>query len=227
MYHKGGSRTMPQDVRTPLFDFAKTQNLYHFDINKPDDNDIILKPKFRGNWQADLDNFKPRPTDFDLSKEHTRMQIEEWMNLRYDISKFFSKMIPTENETPTIKKMAEMVPMDQNENIQIQITEQKPGQYIPYHMDVLTSSGIESTKVIERGYRVIVFLTDWQPGEFMIWGHTPIMKWQAGWILAWPALKYPHGTANASHHAGYRVRISGLANDSLLDWINDDNIIDV
>ena len=36
---------MPKDVRVPLFDFAKKLNLYHFDIDQPDDNDIILKPK--------------------------------------------------------------------------------------------------------------------------------------------------------------------------------------
>jgi len=217
---------MPIDVKTPLFDFAKKQNLYHFDLEKPDDKDIILKPKFEGNWQHELDNFKARPTDFDLSKEHTRMQIEEWMNLRYDISKFFSKMIP-DATTPLIKQMAESVPMDPDENIQLQITEQKPGQYIPYHMDVLTSSGIDSQKVIDRGYRVIIFLTDWQPGEFMMWGTTPIMKWKAGWILGWPALKYPHGTANASHHAGYRVRISGLGGEALNNWLQDDDIIEV
>ena len=217
---------MPKDVRVPLFDFAKQQNLYHFDITQPDDNDIILKPKFIGDWQKDLDNFKPRPTDFNLEKQHTRMQIEEWMNLRYDISKFFSKMIPDET-TPIIKKMAEAIPFDSKENIQMQITEQKPGQYIPYHMDVLTSSGIEASKVIKNGYRIIIFLTDWKPGEFMIWGTTPIQKWKAGWILAWPALKYPHGTANSSHHAGYRCRISGLATKETMDWIASDRLIDV
>ena len=217
---------MPKDVRVPLFDFAKQQNLYHFDIDQPDDNDIILKPKFIGDWQKDLDNFKPRPTDFNLEKQHTRMQIEEWMNLRYDISKFFSKMIPDET-TPIIKKMVEAIPFDSKENIQMQITEQKPGQYIPYHMDVLTSSGIEASKVVKNGYRIIIFLTDWKPGEFMIWGTTPIQKWKAGWILAWPALKYPHGTANSSHHAGYRCRISGLATKETMDWIASDRLIDV
>jgi len=56
-----------QQVRTPLFDFAKTQNLYHFDIDQPDDDDIILKPKFVGDWEQDILNFRPRPTDFNLS----------------------------------------------------------------------------------------------------------------------------------------------------------------
>lgn len=226
MLHRGGQSLMPKEIRTPLFDYAKKQGLYHFDIDKPDDDDIIFKPKFKGTWIQELDHFKANPFNFNLEREFTRMQFEEWMNLGYDISKFFGKMPPDET-TPTIQKMAGMIPFDKNEITQIQITEQKPGQYIPYHMDVLTSSGIEAKKVIKNGYRVIVFLTDWMPGEFMLWGTTTIQKWKAGWILAWPALKYPHGTSNVSHHVGYRVRCSGLATEDTYEWVNSNKIIEV
>jgi len=214
------------DVKLPLFDFAKTQKLYHFDIDKEDDDDIIFKPKFKCNWTHELDNFKPRPTDFNLEREYTRMQVEEWLNLRYDVSKFLQKMSP-DDTVPILQKLGASIPMDKNETPQVQITEQKPGQYVPYHMDIMASTGIESKKVVERGYRVIVFLTDWLPGEFMIWGTTVIQKWKAGHILAWPALKYPHSTANASHHTGYRMRWSGLVTDDFHKWINNDEIMEV
>ena len=214
------------DVKLPLFDFAKTQKLYHFDIDKEDDDDIIFKPKFKCNWTHELDNFKPRPTDFNLDREYTRMQVEEWLNLRYDVSKFLQKMSP-DDTVPILQKLGASIPMDKNETPQVQITEQKPGQYVPYHMDIMASTGIESKKVVERGYRVIVFLTDWLPGEFMIWGTTVIQKWKAGHILAWPALKYPHSTANASHHTGYRMRWSGLVTDDFHKWINNDEIMEV
>ena len=214
------------DVKLPLFDFAKTQKLYHFDIDKEDDDDIIFKPKFKCNWTHELDNFKPRPTDFNLEREYTRMQVEEWMNLRYDVSKFLQKMAP-DDTVPTLQRLSASIPMDKNETLQVQITEQKPGQYVPYHMDIMASTGIETKKVIEKGYRVIVFLTDWLPGEFMIWGTTVIQKWKAGYILAWPALKYPHSTANASHHTGYRMRWSGLVTDEFHKWLNSDEIMEV
>ena len=214
------------DVKLPLFDFAKTQKLYHFDIDKEDDDDIIFKPKFKCNQTHELDNFKPRPTDFNLEREYTRMQVEEWLNLRYDVSKFLQKMSP-DDTVPILQKLGASIPMDKNETPQVQITEQKPGQYVPYHMDIMASTGIESKKVVERGYRVIVFLTDWLPGEFMIWGTTVIQKWKAGHILAWPALKYPHSTANASHHTGYRMRWSGLVTDDFHKWINNDEIMEV
>ena len=214
------------DVKLPLFDFAKTQKLYHFDIDKEDDDDIIFKPKFKCNWTHELDNFKPRPTDFNLEREYTRMQVEEWMNLRYDVSKFLQKMAP-DDTVPTLQRLSASIPMDKNETLQVQITEQKPGQYVPYHMDIMASTGIETKKVIEKGYRILVFLTDWLPGEFMIWGTTVIQKWKAGYILAWPALKYPHSTANASHHTGYRMRWSGLVTDEFHKWLNSDEIMEV
>jgi hypothetical protein len=217
---------MPKDVELPLFNYAKKQNLYHFDLDKPDDDDLIFKPKFKCNWTHELDNFKPRPTDFNLNREHTRLQVEEWLNLRYDISKFLQKMIP-DDTVPTLKRLADAIPFDNSEILQVQITEQKPGQYIPYHMDVMASTGIEAEKVIKNGYRVLLFLTDWLPGEFMIWGNTVVQKWKAGHILAWPALKYPHGTANASHHAGYRMRWSGIANDEFHRWLQNDEILEV
>jgi hypothetical protein len=154
------------------------------------------------------------------------MQVEEWLNLRYDVSKFLQKMSP-DDTVPILQKLGASIPMDKNETPQVQITEQKPGQYVPYHMDIMASTGIESKKVVERGYRVIVFLTDWLPGEFMIWGTTVIQKWKAGHILAWPALKYPHSTANASHHTGYRMRWSGLVTDDFHKWINNDEIMEV
>ena len=135
-------------------------------------------------------------------------------------------MVP-DDTIPMIKKISEVIPFDKNEKVQSVLAEQKPGQYIPYHCDVLASSGIEAQKVVKNGYRIIVFLTDWMPGEFMMWGTTTIQKWKAGWILAWPAMKYPHCSANASHHAGYRLRCSGLATEETLAWVNRDEIIKI
>ena len=227
MSYKGGPSTMRNNVKLPLFEFAKKQKLYHFDLDKPDDKDLVFKPKFKCNWSHELENFKPMTTTpFKMEQEYTRMQIEEWINLDYDFGKWLKKMMP-DDTVPTLKKIADSIPFDQSETLQVQIHQQKPGQYVPYHMDVMASSGISSQKVIERGYRVILFRTDWMPGQFMIWGTTIIQKWKAGHVLAWPALKYPHGTSNASHGTRYTMRWSGLATDEFHDWLNSDKIEEI
>tara|TARA_B100000900_G_C20598440_1_gene724449 strand:- start:1835 stop:2524 length:690 start_codon:yes stop_codon:yes gene_type:complete len=220
--------TVPgQPLKLPLFEFAKSQNLYHFDPDKPDDDDLILKPKFKGDWTKDVENFRSEHFNYSMEKEHMRMQHEEWNNLRYDVSRFLTKMHVNPETQPMLEKMRKHIPLDPERNIQVQMTCQQPGQYIPYHMDVLTSTGLQPKEVVERGRRIIVFLTDWLPGEFMVWGNTSISHWKAGWILTYPALKYPHATANSSHHAGYRLRCSGATTQETLDWINSDEIIDL
>ena len=136
---------MSETIKTPLFNFAKKQNLYHFDHDAPDDNDIIFKPKFTGEWQHELEHFVTEQKAYvDMENEYTKMQVQEWLNLGYDFHKFNGKMVPNEN-TPMIKKMAEMVPFE-NEKKQIFITEQKSCHYIPYHLDILASSGLDAKK---------------------------------------------------------------------------------
>ena len=53
---------MRNNVKLPLFEFAKKQKLYHFDLDKPDDKDLVFKPKFKCNWSHELANFKPMTT---------------------------------------------------------------------------------------------------------------------------------------------------------------------
>ena len=212
--------------KTPLFDYAKQQGLYHFDENKPDDNDLVFKSKFKGTWGEELDHFVvEKTTSFDLSNKFTRYQIQEWLNLGYQFDRHNGKMNPNEH-TPVINKIIDSIPFlpDTKQSL---ITQQKPCHYLPYHADVLTSTGLDANKVIKQGYRMLVFLTKWMPGQFMTWGNTNISHWKAGDILFWPALKYPHATANLSHHDAFRLRISGLGDQQLLDWVNNDEIIHV
>jgi len=212
--------------KTPLFDYAKQQGLYHFDESKPDDKDLVFKPKFKGKWIHELKNFiVEEKTSLDLSNKFTRYQIQEWLNLGYQFDRHNGKMKPNSN-TPVINKIIDTIPFLPG-NKQSIITQQKTCHYLPYHADMLASTGLDANKVITQGYRMLVFLTKWMPGQFMTWGNTQISNWGAGDILFWPAVKYPHATANLSHYDAYRLRISGLGDQRLLDWINDDKIINV
>jgi hypothetical protein len=105
------------------------------------------------------------------------------------------------------------------------MTEQRVGQNIPMHMDVNASAsdagfGIEDT--IERGIRIILFVTDWEPGQVFMMGNRTLSQWRAGETLYWPVTKYPHGTYNGSHKICYRIRISGLATKKFYQTIKND-----
>tara|TARA_B100001057_G_scaffold402792_1_gene414845 strand:+ start:1825 stop:2511 length:687 start_codon:yes stop_codon:yes gene_type:complete len=210
----------------PLYDEAKSRELYHFDHDAVDDDDLILKKKFNGTFEDEISKFESDYIlNWDLKNEYLGMQLAEWLSLGYDIRKQNHKMQPND-DTPKVKKMIESVPLEDEGRTGL-ITWQPPFYHIPYHLDVLASTGLDPEVTIKDGYRVLIFLTDWWPGEYLIWGNTTIDHWKAGDVLAWPAFKYPHGTCNISHHTGYRVRLSGIGGDQFKEWIASDDIIEV
>lgn len=218
------------DIKAPLFDHIKKYNLYHFDKDLPDDDDIIFKPKFNGDWKKELENFQPQHYEYNFDRESTRLNWQHWVNLGYNPNSMSARMPVDKNLHKNIFKITEQIPFDQTVPVQSYITEQKPMQHIPYHVDMLGTYNDDlndQNKIAELGYRVLVFLTDWWPGEFMQWGNTTITKWKAGYILGWPAMKYPHGTANVSLHSGFRLRMSGLINKDLKSWLNSDSVIEI
>ena len=204
-----------------LFEYAKQFSEYHYDTNQPDDG-IIFKPKFQGKWQEELKHFSPKlGTGLNLDNVETKMQIQEWLNLGYNVSNHNNKDI-VDDRFPKLQKICNYFDFDEKQQW---LTKQQTCQHIPYHHDTLTSSNLPLEEVSRRGWRCLIFLTNWQPGQFIIFGHTNIDKWQAGSVLAWPAIKFPHATANMSHYDAFRLRISGLATDNLFEFLNNDEQI--
>ena len=211
----------------PSFERAKELNDYHWDLSKPNDPDIIFKQKFRGNWQEEVKLYQPLEMEVDLSIESAQQSWKEWLKLGYDAKSWSRKMAVDSITMPKIYKCCEQIKWDPAYPSQCWLTEQKPMQHLPLHMDYLGSVKIDPKVATEKGWRMLVFLTDWWPGEFMVWGTETISHWKAGWVLAWPAYKYPHGTANVSYHSGFRLKTAGIMSDTLKEWLASDNIIDI
>ena len=211
----------------PTFQRAEALGRYHWDIDQPNDPDVIFKPKFRGDWQAELDLFQPMDMTVDLSNPQTQIQWEEWLRLGYDAKSWSRKMAVDATVMPRIHQCFSHMAWDTAHTSQCWLTEQKPMQHLPLHMDYLTSVGLDRAIVEQRGWRILVFLSDWWPGEFMVWGTETFSHWRAGWVLAFPACKYPHGTANVSYHSGFRLRTAGLMTPALQEWLASDSITEI
>jgi len=213
-----------------LFDYVKENNIsgYHYDIDRSDDDHPLLhfKSKFKGDWNEEIERFKVKQTiNFDLDNPTTRLQWKHWLALGYDPHKFSEKAEINAIDHPKIQKIVDAI---QLENKQVWITRQKPGCYVPYHHDVLSSAkDIDIDQSKELGIRILVFLNDWTPGEFMIWGTKNVMKWKAGDILTWPACHFPHATANAGFRNGYRLRISGLRTSAFEEFVKSNEVLEI
>ena len=211
-----------------LYEFVKSEiSSYHFNkwTDDTDERDIKYRTfKIQTNFKHLIDNFKGTPgTDPDLTRPTTKKHYDLWKQIGYDSQSTFGcrqDLIKTKTDFGT--KLADILGL---EHPQIVMTEQCVGQNIPMHMDVNASAsdagfGIKDT--IDRGIRIILFVTDWEPGQVFMMGNRTLSQWRAGETLYWPVTKYPHGTYNGSHKTCYRIRISGLSTKKFYDTIKND-----
>lgn len=93
-------------------------------------------------------------------------------------------------------------------NISAAINLFKPGQYLPYHVDLFEKYKKFNNIVDERIVRVIVMLEDSVPGQISHVGDSTIGVWRAGDWFQWDAADY-HTFYNLSLHERYAVQITG------------------
>lgn len=84
----------------------------------------------------------------------------------------------------------------------------KPGQYLPYHVDLFERYKKVNNIVDEQIVRVIVMLEDSHPGQISHVCDSTIGDWRAGDWFQWDAADY-HTFYNLSLHNRYAVQITG------------------
>lgn len=95
------------------------------------------------------------------------------------------------------------------------IMSQEPGMFNMWHTDEYGSYGGRGKSQIRR---LLVFLTDYEPCQFLQWGDNVLQNWSAGDIICeWDRL--PHGTANASEHTRVMLRLTGVVTEKYNSFI--------
>lgn len=105
---------------------------------------------------------------------------------------------------PVFKAMADYWAL---ENMAMRAHVQKPGQSFAMHIDKLWHRHPQDPS---RIVRIMVMLTNWQPGQFIMYGNSPLIQWKAGDIHTFDTLNVPHCTANLSRVARPILIITGL-----------------
>lgn len=119
------------------------------------------------------------------------------------------------------------------ENASLRVNKQSVGQCVLTHIDRCTGllkelmkspelrnvpvdpdSGVPMNK---SAVRLLLMLTDWEPGQFMLFGNSPFIQWKSGDLLWFDWLNVPHSTSNASHSDRYLLKITGLVDQN--SWI--------
>lgn len=84
---------------------------------------------------------------------------------------------------------------------------QLPGQVWSRHIDKLQKWCPEDPS---RVMRVMIQLTDWQPGQFWEYGNRHYQGWRAGAVTTFDWVNVPHCTANAGHDARVTLQLTGV-----------------
>jgi len=184
------------------WEHTKAQSLYHFDksIIDPRWDTAIGLGKFTGDWSAELaesvKNAKPSNWETrgykaeDIPSPDIEAEEYDLMMAGAD-----PKMTIARFEwdlAPVFQKMCDLFALDDTYNrLHVQYT----GEVFNIHIDKLQKwCPQDPTQVL----RVIIHLSDWEPGQFYSYGNYVHTGWKAGDIHTFDWINVPHSTANAS-----------------------------
>ena len=124
-----------------------------------------------------------------------------------------STIIPNKNFL-SLKPVIDRVGLKNSQNI---VMGQEPGKIQLIHTDKYGSFSSKNSP--DELIRLIVFLTDYVPGQFMLWGEDFLSDWKAGDILYdWGDT--PHATANASTETRVILRMTGVSSPTYKNFIS-------
>ena len=102
------------------------------------------------------------------------------------------------------------------ENCMNRIHVQQPGEVWNLHIDKLSKWAPDAPETVMR---IMIQLTDWQPGQFWEYGNYHWNQWRAGDVTTFDWANTPHATANAGFHPRVTFQLTGIRTAATLDYL--------
>jgi hypothetical protein len=198
------------------WDTSQAHSVYHFDNTQRDArwDAVHGLGRFSPCWDAELEEIieKSRPATWETrgyKAQGADIPREDLAAEEHDLERVGAdpKMTITHlnwNIPPVLKRMSDLFALDDCMN---RIHVQKPGELWNLHIDKL---GKWAPKDPDSVVRIMIQLTDWQPGQFWEFGNYHWNQWCAGDVVIFDWRNVPHSTANAGHHARVTFQITGV-----------------
>ncbi len=212
---------------TSSWEWTVEHSQYHFDWTRRDQPGEWMQylGRMQGDWSRDLADAmarehraitwatrkdSPHYRRADGTFEQSSMIEQEENDLRsagYATDLELSDVVEEEQFGPDIRKIVEFWGL---ENPWCRLHLQKPGQMFNLHIDKLYDRCSENP---ERISRIMIFLADWQPGQFSCYGTHNMSHWRAGDVMTFDWPNVPHASANASRETRPILMMTGLKTD--------------
>jgi hypothetical protein len=204
------------------YEYTKTFSNYHFDKFKEEHEGEWYHKlgRFTGDWSADVDKIieKSKELGWDQSTkqglrpgfpggESPMKAQEEYDRIQHGLDKTDQTNLVLENYLDQFPKIKAMVDHWCLEKPSYRAHVQWPGQFFGTHIDKLWHRNpTDPSRIV----RLIITLSDWEPGQFIMYGNSTLMQWHAGDVHIFDTLNVPHGTANISTTPRPNITITGL-----------------
>jgi hypothetical protein len=195
---------------------SKAKSNYHFDNHLFDSryDTVINLGRIMPNWDSELkeiiDNAKPATwatrgyKGEGIEGPKPDLEAEEYDLEKTGYGKDFKITHLNWKIPPVLEKVSDLFGLD---DCMKRIHVQQPGEVWNLHLDKLQKWCPEDpSKVI----RIMIQLTDWQPGHFWSYGNYCHSGWEAGEITTFDWLNVPHSTANAGHSPRVTFQLTGV-----------------
>ena len=189
---------------------------YHFDNRRVEKTGewFQVLGRFVGNWTHEVQQAQGRPitwatrkfysTDDDTVSPMLAQEQNDLRNTGAPVDLQLTDAVFDISSCPTLTKMSNYFGI---EDPKIRMHFQQPGQMFNLHIDKLQERCPDDP---ERVIRMSVMLTDWEPGQFYLYGTTTYSRWRAGDVHIFDWANVPHATANASRSMRPVLQVTGL-----------------
>lgn len=225
---------------------AIEKSAYHFDPNRMDPrfDTVMGLGHFEGDWSEDLksamDDSKPvtlaTRSHYTSGDSGTEIKFSEYNPKDprhkephyYSEKRFFGSKGVDYDNYKIINKTSTLGPMLLKICNAFKFAEpwsytchvQRTGEVFPWHIDVFHYRGIfQNHPQPHKLMRVMVMLTDWEPGHFIGYGNYSYTQWKAGDFHTLSHANVPHYTANASYNPRCMLLITGMKTDATDEFL--------
>jgi hypothetical protein len=204
------------------WELTKQRSTYHFDNFRfdPDQDKITHLGNILPFWQTELDTIKElaQPETWRTRGKGADRPAEEYDQEDYDLEQFgYGKDHVISDltwEVPEVfNRLLVWFGMD---NSKMRVHVQRPGQVWNLHLDKLEKWNPADPNQVMR---VMIALTDYEPGHFFSYGNHIHTGWRAGDVHTFDWQNIPHSTANAGHGPRVTLQITGVVTDNTRDFL--------
>ena len=207
------------------WEISRARSTYHFDSKQQDQPESVMTylGHIEPTWLTDLTdiitNAKPATwATRGYKGEGIEAPPEELEKEEYDLTaNGMSKDLPITHLTwripESLQRISDAFALD---NCMNRIHVQQPGELWNLHIDKLQKWDPEHPEMIMR---IMIQLTDWQPGQFWAYGNHNYHQWRAGDVTTFDWANIPHATANAGFNSRVTFQITGIRTAATMDYL--------